>query len=81
MDDYAEQTHFEDDQLGYNGEEFHEEFQDLEHQQQEREQFDSEPRFEPGESVDVAGNGMRHSTGHRDSVSPGLVRFSFGIGC
>jgi hypothetical protein len=79
MEDYAEPSHFEDDQFAYNGEEYQEDFQDLEHhhQQLERKNFDSERGFEPNDNVGTAGNGIKHSIGHRDSASAGLVRFLF----
>jgi hypothetical protein len=76
MDDYAEQVHFEDDQFAYNGEEFHEDFETLDHHhQQQREQFDSRRGFEQDDNVDSSGNEIKHSSiGHRDSASQGLVR-------
>ncbi|KAE7999092.1 hypothetical protein FH972_003572 [Carpinus fangiana] len=75
MEDYAEPSHFEDDQFAYNGEEYQEDFQDLEHhhQQLERKKFDSERGFEPNDNVGTAGNGIKHSIGHRDSASAGKL--------
>ena len=78
MEDYAEQSHFEDDQFAYNGEEYREDFETLDHRHhhhQRREQFDSERGFEPEDNINSSGNEIKHSSivGHRDSASLGLV--------
>ncbi|KAF3961863.1 hypothetical protein CMV_013562 [Castanea mollissima] len=78
MEDYAEQSHFEDDQFAYNGEEFREDFETLghrHHHHQRREQFDSERGFEPEDNINSSGNEIKHSSivGHRDSASLGKL--------
>lgn len=78
MEDYAEQSHFEDDQFAYNGEEYREDFETLDrrhHHHQRREQFDSERGFEPEDNINSSGNEIKHSSivGHRDSASLGKL--------
>ncbi|KAF3966568.1 hypothetical protein CMV_009346 [Castanea mollissima] len=79
MEDYAEQSHFEEDQFAHNGEEFREDFETLDHRHrhhhQQREQFDSEGGFEPEDNINSSGNEIKHSSivGHRDSASLGKL--------
>lgn len=72
MEDFSEQSRFDENQIAYDGrDEFHEQFE----QQQQEQQFDSGRDFEANHNVDSEGNEFRDSFSHRADSAAGLVRF------
>ncbi|KAM5579432.1 hypothetical protein ABKV19_009284 [Rosa sericea] len=66
MEDFSEQSGFDDNQIGYDGEE--EQFQEQFEQPQEQ-QFDSGREFEANHNVDSEGNEFRESSFRADSAA------------